>query len=544
MTEPSAQTAAGDLARTLIAHEVDSVYCVPGEETIALLQAIADVGIELVVTRHEQHAAFMASAHGRFTGEPGIVITTLGPGMTNSITGLAQANLCGFPVVAICGQKPSKNNDEGSFQVLDLPALARPVTKWAHGVTDPATVAADTSRALLTAVSPRPGPVLLEIPEDIAGEPSQLHHEPTGLNRDEPVASPEQIARVQTLIASAETPVVLAGGGTQIGNIPNSLAEFASKTGIGVVATQMGKGSLPEDHPQSLRSMSLNSGDFATRPLEEADLILAVGFQPVEHPPSSFNPDDAKRIVHIDSATPQIERHYQPCEVAKGDIPATLRALAAFDQPDANARALVTAAQREEIERQLHSEARPASFPPSAHTVVTSLRNHLGREDIVALDNGAYKVWFARHFPAYAPNTLVLDNALATMGAGLATAMVAARLHPDRKVVAVCGDGGFMMNLQDLETAKRLELDNLTVLVLNDDTYGFIAWHQDEQGQERTAVDVGNPNFEHLAKAFGVRARKVSADGDLDAVLIEALGSGELNLIECPLDQSRNDELK
>lgn len=538
------RTGSQAVAMTLRAYGIDTAYCLPGEETIALLQAMDDAGIDLVVCRHEQHAAFMASAHGRFTGVPGVVVTTLGPGLTNAITGMAQADLCGFPVVALCGQKPARGNSEGSFQVLDLPAIARPVTKWSHTVTDAHTLAADTARAISVAITARPGPVLLEIPEDIASQTADVNYELVAPGVVQPVAAPEQIERVWSLISQASAPVVLAGAATQIGDVPEALTAFAEATGIGVVASQMGKGSLPEDHPQSLRALSLNSGDIATVALHDADLILAVGFQPVEHPPSSFNRSDTKSIVHIDLAPPEIERYYRPTEILIGDIGVSLKDLLARNQPQSEERAKATALQREAVEAALAAEDRPPSFPPSAHRIATGLRGVLDREDIVSLDNGAYKVWFARHYPALAPNTLVLDNALATMGAGLGTAMVAARLHPDSKVVAVCGDGGFMMNLQDLETAKRLGIDNLTVIVLNDDTYGFIAWHQDEQGHDRTAVDVGNPKFVALAEAFGIVGRCVGPDDNLDSVLAEAIESGELNLVECPLDQSRNDELK
>jgi len=537
-------TAAQDVAETLLAHHIDTVYCLPGEETIALLQAMKDLGMDLVVCRHEQHAAFMAAAHGRFTGRPSVLVTTLGPGMTNAITGLAQAKLCGFPVIAVCGQKPARNNNEGSFQVLDLPAAARPVTKWAHSVSDPNTAAADTARAISIATSPRPGPVLIEIPEDIAGQPTHRTRAPTRLDQRPPIAAPEQIERVHSLIANASAPVVLAGAATQLGDIPEALVAFAEATGIGVTATQMGKGAVPEDHSLSLRSLSLNSGDVATEPLLNADLILAVGFQPVEHPPASINPAETTAIVHIGASPPEIERHYQPLETLLGDVGTNLRALIATEQPRADQRSAMAGKQRRAVELTLRSEERPASYPPTAQTICASLRRLLGAKDILALDNGAYKVWFARHYPALSANTLVLDNALATMGAGLGTAMVAARLHPERNVVAVCGDGGFMMNLQDLETAKRLGLHNLTVVILNDDTFGFIAWHQDEQDQPRTAVKVDNPDFVALAEAFGVAGRRVQPNNDLDTVLSTAIGSRELNLVECPLDQGRNDELK
>lgn len=532
--------AAADLAATLVAHGVGTVYCLPGEETIDLIDALDQAGLRLVVARHEQHAAFMAAAHGRFTGEPGVLVTTLGPGMTNALTGLAHAHLCDFPVVAICGQKPARDNAEGSFQVLDLTRLAEPVTRWAHRVTDPATLGFDTARAYQVATQGRGGPTLLEVPVDVAAGPGVGATGPAE-TAPPPISPPAAVAAAAEVIRAAERPVVLAGQMAQ--HAADAVLDFAARTGIGVVATQMGKGTISEYHPASLRTLSLNDGGLAGEPLADADVIITVGYQPVEHPPASFNDDDHASFVHIDLEAPRIERHYAPQLSLVGDPMVTLTGLADLLEGDVLQRRTATTEARLRVERLLAEEKEPTdTWPPTAQTVADALRDVLARTDIVALDNGAYKVWFARHYRSLSPHGVVLDNALATMGAGLATAMVAARRHPDRDVVAVCGDGGFLMNLQDLETAVRLGLPNLTVLVLNDDAYGFIAWHQREQGRKETAVHLDNPDFVGVAEAFGVAAWRAE-EAALADTLRRAVAHRGVSLVVSPLDQSRNDDL-
>lgn len=522
----------------LEAHGVDTIFGLPGEENLAFVEALSSSSIELVVTRHEQHAAFMAAAHGRLTGRPGVCLATLGPGALNLFTGLAHAELGGMPVLAITGQKPRRDNDEGSFQIVDIVSAARPVTRWAVSVTDPRNITATVDEALAQATSGRPGAVLVELPEDVAAEEVDVVAAPrSSTSRD--LADRSALAAAAETIDRARRVVVLAGSGSS--NIASSTAirEFAEATGVGVLATQMGKGSIAESHPLSYRSLGIHRPDYSHLAIDAVDLVIAIGYQPVEHPPLAWNPDEDKSIIHIAPWAAAIERGYQPEHQLVGDIPATLQGLAErFVGRDPSEVADV----RRVIEKLLSDEEAGAEFPPSPLGIVRTVRAALGDRDIVALDNGAYKIWFARHYPALAPDTLLLDNALATMGAGLATAMAAARLT-DERVVAVCGDGGFLMNVQDLETACRLQLD-LTVLVVRDDAYGFIGWHQEEQGRDRAGVELGNPDLEMLGRAFGASTHRVTVENGLSSALNLALSEPGVSLIDCPVDYSLNDLLE
>ncbi len=515
-------TVARTLADTLIAHDIDVAYCLPGEETIDLIAALEEAGVALVVVRHEQHGAFMAAAHGRLTGKPGLLVTTLGPGATNALTGVAQADLCRFPLVMLSGQKPVRDNEEGSFQVVDLVALATPITRFATVIDDPATAPVELEAAIAAAGGACPGPSVVVVPEDIAATPREAHR-PIVAQGTRPIVPDETLQVISSQLVAARAPVVLAGAGAQHPTTAGALRRFCEAAGIGVVATQMGKGALPEDHELSLRALGQNSADTASIALLDADLVLTVGYQPAEHPPCAWHPDASVPIVHVDDCPPRPEAAYRPNVVAVGDPGRALDRLASLPAGRHRER---TVRLRSVIEASLAAEDRPPSFPPSAHAVSAALREILDPDDVVALDNGVYKLWFARHYPALGPRTLLLDNALATMGAGLATAMVAARLHPDRRVVAVCGDGGFLMNCQDLIGCR--DLPNLTVLVLSDDAYGFIAWHQQEQGADEVAVRLSNPDFARLADAFGLTCTTVTADGPCRV----ALTAGALAMME------------
>lgn len=530
------KTVAQAVADVVLSAGIDVAYCLPGEETIDLLGAFDEAGIELVVTRHEQTAAFMAATHGRLTNQPGVVVTTLGPGATNAMTGLAHAELCGFPMLMICGQKAIGNEREGSFQVIDFVSAAQPVTKLARAISNPKEATATVVDALLMAARPRQGAVVIELPEDVARQ-----HVDEGVvfpHRGEMYADDATVSLIGDRIARSKRPVVLAGSGAQRLTVSQELQRFAESNGIGVVATQMGKGAIPEDHPMSLRALGSHGVEPSGRSLGQADLVLAVGYHPAEHPPLAWNTSNSD-VIHIDAAAPRFEAGYMPTIVAQGHAGDTLARLSRLSLGSFDG---VTSRLRSEIERELAGQDEPPSFPPTGYDVATQTREALGRDDIVALDNGIYKLWFARHYAAYEQNTLLLDNALATMGAGLATAMAAARLHSDRHVVAVCGDGGFLMNVQDLATASRMGLSNLTIVVLNDSTYGFIAHKQESQDKDQVAVDLHNPDFTALASAFGVESIAVTEDKSIGGAIEYAKSTSSFTLISCPLDQRRNDE--
>lgn len=530
-------TGAESLAAILVANGVTSVFGLPGEENLDMVAAFNDAGVEIVVTRHEQHAAFMAATYGRLTGRPGVCMATLGPGATNLLTGLAHAQLGGWPVLAITGQKPLRNNDEGSFQVIDVVAMARPITKSAVQVTDAAAVASAVNAALVTAAAPRAGAALVELPEDVMT--GRVDTTPASVAYMDPrTASATALDEATARIEEADRPVLLVSSGAQ--HHSTSLTAFAERTGIGVVPLQLGKGAIASDHPLALHPLGIHRLDYAHLPVLDADLVVVVGYDPAEHPPLAWNPEDRTALVHLAAHPPSPEPGYRPATVVVGDVSVSLDELA--DRLEA--RSMPRQAKMREVATQLlDSEHDVAHEGISPLDIVSSVRETVDRSGVVALDNGAYKIWFARHYPTYEPNTLLLDNALATMGAGLAAGMTAALLDGNRTVVVVTGDGGFMMNLQDLETAIRLGLD-LTVLVVRDDAYGFIAWHQEEQGLEREDVDVTNPDIVALAQAFGASGMRVGGRDRLRPVLEQAIAAPGVTVVDCPIDYSINDILE
>lgn len=524
------------IVETLLSHGVDTVFALPGEENLHFVEALRKSPINVVLTRHEQHAAFMAATMGRLTGIPGVCLATLGPGATNLFTGLAHAKLGGYPMLAITGQKPSLDNREGSFQVLDIIAASRPVTKDALALVDPLNAVADVCGAIRTATAGRPGPVLIEIPEDVAAETTTARQSITPVTPI-PAPSSEALAAATSLIERSARPLILVSEHANRTDIAAALTRCAEAVGIGVVSTQLGKGVIDEANPLALAPLGIHRPDYVHHAVFNADTIIAVGYDPVEHPPLSWNPNDLTNLIHVAPWPAAIERGYRPAVEVVGDMIKTLYHIADNVQPkDASTPHQL----RHTIQNLLNSEPSGADdATPSPLDVVRILRHELDEDDIVALDNGAYKVWFARHYLTHRPQTLLLDNALATMGAGLAIGTTAALLRPDRRVVAVCGDGGFMMNLQDLETAKRLGV-NLTVLVVRDDAYGFIGWHQDEENLQRFAVDVTNPDITQLANAFGATTATATTNKQLRQALVEARTKTGLHIIDCHLDYEIN----
>jgi acetolactate synthase-1/2/3 large subunit len=533
---------ASDLfVRCLEEEGVKYVFGVPGEENLDLLESLRTSSIELVITRHEQHAAFMAATYGRLTGRAGVCLSTLGPGATNLVTGIAHAQLGGMPLVAITGQKAIKNNRQGAFQLIDIVATLRPLTKWNDTVVSGRTIPRLVRHAFKVAENERPGAVHLELPEDVAGEEVERCRPQRRVQLRRPVPDDKAIHQAVTMIRESRTPILLVSAGANRKRIGKQLRLFAEATKIPVVSTQMGKGVLPDDHPQSLFSLGIHRKDYVHAAIEVADLIITVGYSIIEYPPAVWNEDLEKRILHIDFRQAEPDEYYGPDLEVVGDVSYALWAiregLGDSTFSDARLQGL-----REFIDEKLHRQAADATFPPVPQKVVREVREFMGRDDIVCLDNGIYKLWFARMYETYAENTLLLDNALATMGAGLASAMAARLVHPERTVLAVCGDGGFMMNSQDLETAVRLQQD-LIVLVLRDDAYGFIRWKQQDLGFEDFGMDFGNPDFVRYAEAYGARGLRVEATDQLEVRLREAKASGGVVLIDCPIDYSVNSEM-
>lgn len=533
---------ASDLfVRCLEEEGVDYVFGVPGEENLDLLESLRNSRIRLIVTRHEQHAAFMAATYGRLTGCAGVCLSTLGPGATNLLTGVAYAQLGGMPILAITGQKAIRDNKQGKFQLIDVVDTFRPLTKWNGTLTDSGVIPRSIRHAFKVAEGERPGAVHLELPEDIAGEEIEPAVPQKRVTLRRPNADEQALAQAADMIESAQQPLIIYSAGANRKRITQQLQALVEATGLFAIGTQMGKGVLADDHPQSLFCMGIHRHDYVHSAIDEADLVITLGYDVVEYPPAVWNAELNKTILHIDFVPAEPDEYYSPAHEVIGDISNTLKALRAlldgvhFDRSR-------LARMREYINERLHESEFEYSYPPAPQRVVNQVRQVMGRHDIISLDNGIYKVWFARMYPTYGNNTVLLDNALASMGAGLAAAMAARMVHSDRRVLAICGDGGFMMNSQDLETAVRLEM-NLVILILRDDGYGFIRWKQAGAGFEDFGMSFGNPDFVDYARAYGAQGLRVESGMQLADVLEDAFDRGGVVLVDCPIDYSANREL-
>ncbi len=510
---------------------VEVAFGLPGEENLELIAALDASPIELVVCRHEQHAAFMAVAHARLTGRIGVCVATLGPGALNLFTGLAQAQLIGVPVLALTGQKRLRDNTEGSFQVVEVVASARAIVDHAVSVRDPRRAAPMVSEAITRAVDGG-GVSLVELPEDVADMPVSQPVQPAR-TAYAPVAPDAAIDALVEAVGHANRPLIIAGRGCTDESAADALASCCDRTGLSVIATQMGKGSIPESHARSLRSLGMHRPDYVHAAIDAADLVVCIGYKPVEHPPLAWHRCD-QPLVHVHRHPARRELGYEPVVEVVGALDATLDRVRGLrvdtDWTDRYRRAVV---------RSLDLELDPAEPSNSVAQLPGILEKALTPDHVVALDNGLYKLWFARRYPAEHPAALLLDNALATMGAGLATGMEAARLG--HRAVVVTGDGGFAMNAVELETANRLGLD-LTVIVLRDDRYGFIAWHQDEEGRDRAAVDLTNPDIVTLAQSFGATGLRVHDGDDVVALLSEPRAG--VVVVDYPVDYRCNELLE
>ena len=487
---------------------VETIFALPGEENLATVEALRRSSIQLVVTRHEQAAAFMAATHGRLTGRPGVCLTTLGPGALNLTTGAAYALLGAMPMVMITGQKGILSRKQAGFQVVDMVATMRPLTKMAHQIVSPTTIPAMVREAFRMAQQERPGPVHLELPEDVAAEPAAeiplLPPHPI----DWPVAQPAALDRAAALILEAERPLIMLGAAASRPRLAQALSEFVTRLQIPFFNTQMGKGSVAGGSGLYMGTAALSERDYVHDAIDRADLIIAIGHDTVEKPPFFMGPK-GPRVLHVGYLPAAVEEVYFPQAELIGDVGLSLSLLAGrLEGKLPNAGALLPL--REAILARIAARADESRYPLTPQRIVHDVRQVMPEDGIVCLDNGMYKIWFARNYRTRVANTLLLDNALATMGAGLPSAMMAAMLHPDRRVLAVCGDGGFMMNSQELETASRLGL-NLVVLILEDNAYGMIRWKQAADGFADFGMTFGNPDFVAYAKAYHVKGSRVES---------------------------------
>ncbi|MDX8531830.1 acetolactate synthase large subunit [Mesorhizobium sp. VK25A] len=517
---------------------VDRIFGIPGEENLDVVESIRKSSIELILTRHEQAAAFMAATHGRLTGRPGVCITTLGPGALNLTTGAAYALLGAMPMVMITGQKGVRSSRQARFQIVDVVAAMKPLTKLSRQIVSPRMIPGVVREAFRVAGEERPGPVHLELPEDIAAEEcdavAPIPPHPVEL----PLASPLALDRAAQMIIEAQRPLAMMGAAASRPRSTSDLAQFVLRTGIPYFTTQMGKGTVPGGTELYMGTAALSERDYVHEAIERADLIITIGHDTVEKPPFIMGADGPK-VIHVGYQPATVEQVYFPQTEVIGDIGASLRLLAdRLEGNIPNAQALLPL--REGILSRIAARDSEDRFTPQR--LVHDVRAVMPADGILALDNGMYKIWFARNYRTRVANTLLLDNALATMGAGLPSAMMAAMLFPERRVMAVCGDGGFMMNSQELETAVRLKL-NLVVLVIEDHAFGMIRWKQAVDDFPDFGMTFGNPDFVRYAEAYGAKGTRVGAIAELRPALEQAFAEGGVNLVVVPIDYSENERV-
>ena len=531
---------ASDLfVKALEAEGVEYIFGIPGEENLDLLESLRTSTIKLILTRHEQGAGFMAAAYGRLMGKVGVCLATLGPGATNLVTPAAYAQLGAMPMLMITGQKPIKTSKQGRFQVIDIVDMMRPITKFTAQVVSGDRIPSMVREAFRLAHEERPGAVHIELPEDIAVETTTQPLLSPSLTR-RPIAEYKAIANAIDMIEQATSPLLLIGAGANRKLTAKMLREFVDKTSIPFVTTQMGKGVLNESDPRFAGNTALSDNDFVHRAIERADLIINVGHDVVEKPPF-FMHHNGKKVIHINFESAAVDPVYFPQAEVIGDIANSVWQIKEGIEPQ-EAWKLDFYKDVHEAYVQHRAEAEnDCRFPILPERFVRDIRKVMPDEGIVTLDNGVYKIWFARNYPAYHPNTLLLDNALASMGAGLPSAIAAKLVKPDVPVLSVCGDGGFMMNSQEIETAVRLKLD-LVVIILRDDAYGMIKWKQAHMTFDEFGLDYRNPDFVKYAQSYGAKGWRVDSADILIPMVESCLNNPGVHVIDCPVDYSQNDK--
>ncbi len=545
-------TASRLLVDCLAAEGCEWVFSVPGEETMDILDALADDDrVRHVTTRHEQGAAFMADVYGRLTGRCAVAMATLGPGATNLVTGIADAHLDRAPMVAITGQTGSDKLHKESHQLVDISRMLEPVTKWTTRAGRADTIPETVARAFRLARLEKPGPTHIELPEDIAASGVDPGVQPLPPSRAYfPEPTDEAIAHAASLIAASTRPIVLAGNGVLRQHAADAMRAFARGLHVPVAETFMGKGAMDDRSHLSLMAVGLQARDHVLTGFDRADLVICVGYDLVEYAPSRWNPDGSKRIIHIDTQPAEVDASYRPAVELIGDIDGSLRCLLEAVEPlgingrsaserHASQETLVNLDLRQHLLEDLRAfedDDAPVVKPQKA---ILDLRRALAPHDIVVSDVGAHKIWVARLYQAYEPNTVIISNGFASMGIALPGAIAASLVHPDRRVVALCGDGGLLMNVQELETAVRLRVKT-TVVVWRDDAYGLIEWKQRNEFGRPFGVTFGNPDFVALARSFGIPAFRPASSTDLAGCLSAALAVDGPALVEVPIDYREN----
>jgi acetolactate synthase-1/2/3 large subunit len=518
---------------------VEFVFGLPGEENLHMVDALVDSSIRFVTTRDERGAAFMADTYGALTGKPGVCLATLGPGAINLMLGIANAQLDSHPLVAITAQAGLNRIYKESHQFVDLVSLYRPITKWGDMVMLPVAAPEMVRKAFKQATTERPGATFVILPEDVAELPGEGEPLTVNVPRD-PAPSDDQVHRAVHVLRTAKHPVVLAGPGIARDGAIDALIRFSERLNVPVATTFLGKGVFPDDHPNALGTIGFMVRDHANFGFDRADVVVAVGYDLVEYSPARWNPNRDKRIVHIHRTVAEVDAHYSLEVGLQGSIGEALDAIAGSSDLHAIAGSVppVRGLVREELER----GAADDSFPVRPQRLVADIRSAMAHDDIVLCDTGAAKMWMARLYPTYRPNTCLISNGLATMAFSLPGAFAAKLVHPERNVLAVMGDGAFLMSAAEIETAVR-ERVPFVILVWVDGGYGLIGWKQDIHFGRQAAVSFGNPDFVQLAESFGARGYQIGAADELLPTLRKALDDDVVSVIACPVDYRENARL-
>ncbi|HZH83577.1 MAG TPA: acetolactate synthase large subunit [Phototrophicaceae bacterium] len=518
---------------------VEYIFGVPGEENVDILDALLESPIRFITTRHEQGAAFMADVYGRLTGKAGVCLSTLGPGATNLITGVADADMDRAPMVAIAGQGATTRMHKESHQVLDLVNMFEPITKYASQIREPEIVTEIVRKAFKVAQTEKPGACFIDFPENIAAAEIGGKR-PIEVQKAYISAPPDfKIDQAAKIISQARDPIILAGNGVIRAAATDSLVAFAELLHIPVATTFMAKGAIPFSHELSLGTVGLKAKDLVSFGFDKADVVICVGYDMVEYHPEQWNPDCCKTIVHIDALPAEVDEHYIVEVGVLGEIGEALRAIAWKAKPQTGYRLKPL---RHAIVQELSAWAEDQAFPVKPQKIVWDLRQALAPEDIVISDVGAHKMWVARMYRTERPNTCIISNGFASMGIAVPGAVAAKLAFPDRKIVAVTGDAGFMMNSQEIETALRTNTP-FVILIWNDSEYGLITWHQLRRFGRPSHVAFKNPDFVKYAQSFGAKGYRIEHTAELTPLLRQALADNTVSIIDCPVDYSENMKL-
>ena len=518
---------------------VENIFGIPGEENIDVMDVLLDSTVRFITTRHEQGAAFMADVYGRLTGRAGVCLATLGPGATNLVTPVADANMDHAPVVAIAGQAATTRMHKESHQYLDLVSLFRPITKYSVQIREPEVIPEIVRKAFKIAEAEKPGVSFIDFPENIAGSEIQ-DKQPLLVQRALPPAPPaEKVRQAAAIISEAAFPIIMVGNGAIRSGAAAQVVHFAEALNIPVASTFMAKGVIPSSHELSLGAVGLQARDFVMCGFDRADVIICIGYDMIEYHPHLWHKDKDRKIIHIDAHPAEVDEHYIVAAGVIGDIGTALPEISALASRQEQ---FAAGALRRTILDELAECAEDPGFPMKPQRIIWDLRKTLSDRDIVISDVGAHKMWMARMYQAQQPNTCIISNGFASMGIGVPGAIAAKIAFPDRVALTVTGDAGFLMNSQEIETALRIGTP-IVILVWTDSEYGLIKWHQLRHFGRASNITFRNPDFVKYAESFGAKGYRVEAASELAPILSQAIADDTVVVIDCPVVYAENMKL-